>query len=418
MNSRDRVLQSLQFEEPDRVPVDFGGHRSSGIMAIAYRRLREYLGLPERLPRVYDIPQQLAVIDDDVLERFGVDTIELGRGFCRDERDWQPWVLPDGTECRLPAWARPVRENGHWVIRDAGGRALAMQKKGVLYFEQTHWPLKGVDAPREQFDRIEELMAQTMWGAAQMAAPPGPVPMTDEGARFLREGAQRLRRSTDRAILGLSGCSLFENAQYVFGMEDFYVLLAAEPAGAHEFLDRLTDLLAGRLEWWLKAVGDCVDIVVFSDDLGTQRGPQISPRMYREFLKPRHERLWRLAKRLAPAKVMLHSCGAISELMDDFIEAGLDATNPVQIACSNMAPESLKARFGGRLHLWGGGCDTQQVLRSTTPAEIREHVRHNLDILAPGGGFTFQQVHNIMADIPPENIVAMFDAVAEWNGQR
>jgi uroporphyrinogen decarboxylase len=137
--------------------------------------------------------------------------------------------------------------------------------------------------------------------------------------------------------------------------------------------------------------------------------------MFREFFKHRHEQLWGYAKELAPVKVLLHCCGSIVDLLPDMIDAGLDAVNPVQTNTRDMEPARLKAEFGDRLVLWGGGCDTRLVLPHGTPEEIREHVFRNLDILAPGGGFVFQQVHNIQADVPPENIVAMFDAIAEWN---
>ena len=160
-------------------------------------------------------------------------------------------------------------------------------------------------------------------------------------------------------------------------------------------------------------MGDSIDVIGFGDDLGTQGGPQISPRMYREFFKPRHARMWRRAKELANVKVMLHSCGGIRPLLPDLIEAGLDATNPVQISCAGMDAAGLKRDFGDRLALWGGGCDTQWVLSHGSAEEVRRHVRQQVAILSPGGGFVFQQVHNILADVPVENVLAMFEAVSE-----
>lgn len=170
-----------------------------------------------------------------------------------------------------------------------------------------------------------------------------------------------------------------------------------------------------RLEMYLQAVGPYIDIILFSDDYGMQTGPQISPGMFREFFKPHHQEIWQCAKKLAPVKVMLHSCGTITDLLPDMIDAGLDAVNPVQTNCKNMEPERLKSQFAGQITFWGGGVDTQHILPRGTPEEVRADVLKNLDILAPGGGYVFQQIHNIQADIPPENIVAMFDAVAEWN---
>ncbi len=153
MTPRQRILAALNHEQPDRVPIDFGGHRSSGIAAIAYRKLRKALGLPERVIRVYDPVQQLAIIDEDVLERFRVDAIELGRGFALEDKDWADWVLPDGSPCQMPVWALPEREPGEWVIRSKGsGRMLAKMPDGALYFEQCYWPFLDGD----DFDRLPE----------------------------------------------------------------------------------------------------------------------------------------------------------------------------------------------------------------------------------------------------------------------
>ena len=158
-------------------------------------------------------------------------------------------------------------------------------------------------------------------------------------------------------------------------------------------------------------MGPCIDVILFGDDLGGQGGPLISPAMYRELCKPYHRQLWRRAKELADVKVMLHSCGSIEPLLDDLIDAGMDATNPVQITAAGMDSRHLKATYGDRLCFWGGGCDTRDVLPHGSPPEVRDHVRRQVDLLGPGGGFVFQQVHNIMADVPPANVLAMFEAV-------
>jgi len=189
------------------------------------------------------------------------------------------------------------------------------------------------------------------------------------------------------------------------------LLLAGEPRKAHDFLDRLVEIHLANLQRFLGAVGKYIDIITFGDDLGMQTGPQISPAMYREFFKPRHKLMWNRAKQLADVKVMLHSCGGIRELLPDLIAAGLDAVNPVQISCSRMDAAELKAEFGKDMVFWGGGCETQKIMPHATPDVIRNHVKRQVSTLSPGGGFVFQQVHNILAGVPPENIVAMFEAV-------
>ena len=405
MISRERVLTALNHEQPDRVPIDFGGHRSSGIAAIAYRKLREAMGLPDRPTRVYDPLQQLAIIDDDVLDRFGVDTIELGRGFALEDEHWTDWTLPDGSPCQMPAWATPERENGQWVLRSQSGRTLARMPDGAIYFEQCYWPFLEED----DFDKLTDALAENMWCAVQ--APPGPLVAGDHGDRLLAEGARKLRERTDRAILGLFGGNLLEIGQFPYRNDKFLMLLAGNPKRAGEFLDRLVEIHLANLEKYLAAVGAYIDVIVFGDDLGMQNGPQISPGMYRELFKPRHAKMWRRAKELADVKVMLHCCGGVQPLLGDLIKAGLDAINPVQISCKGMDATGLKKEFGDRLTFWGGGCDTRFILGNATPDEIARHVRQQVATLSPDGGFVFQQVHNILADVPPENVVAMFEAV-------
>jgi len=408
MTSRQRVLSALNHKQPDRVPIDFSGHRSSGIHAIAYRRLRAHLGLPQRPIRVYDPIQQMAVVDADVLDLFRVDTIELGRAFATEDRWWDDWVLPDGSPCQVPVWVKPERDGARWVIRSAEGRVIAQMPDGALYFEQTYYPF--VDGEADH-DRIADAFDESMWTG--IAAPPGPIVSGPGGDALLIEGATRLRAGTDRAILGLFGGNLLELGQFMYRNDNFFMLLAGEPDRAHDFLEKLVAIHLRNLEAFLKKVGPFIDIIVFGDDLGMQTGPQLSPAMYREFFKPRHAMMWKRAKELASVKVMLHCCGGVRELLDDLIDAGLDAINPVQISCRGMEASALKRDFGSRITFWGGGCDTREILSRGTPDVIRRHVREQVASLHEGGGFVFQQVHNILADVPPQNIVAMFEAAGE-----
>jgi uroporphyrinogen decarboxylase len=404
------VLAALEHREPDRVPIDLSGHRSSGIAALLYPRLRALLGLPPAPVRVYDPIQQLAIVHPDVLERFGVDTLEMGRAFAVEDRHWRQWPLPDGTPAFMPAWAAPVREPGRWVLKSRSGRVLGQMVDGSQYFEQTYWPL----AEDPHMD-LPDAQAECLWTA--IASPPGPLADGQEGARRLREGARALRRSSERAILGLFGGNLVEMGQFLFGMDRFLYMLAAEPREVHRFLDRVVEVHLSNLERFLGCVGDSIDLVVFGDDMGMQTGPQFSPDMYREFFKPRHALLWARAKALAPVKVNLHCCGGVRDLLPDLIDAGLDVINPVQTSCAGMEPAGLKRDFGRDLVLWGGGCDTQEVLPRGTPEQVRAHVRERLRILSPGGGFVFQQVHNILAFVPPENAAAMLETVNQSAGK-
>ncbi len=407
MTPRERVLAALDHREPDRPPVDLSGHRSSGIAALAYVRLRRHLGLPERPLRVYDPVQQLAIVDEDVLDLFRVDTIELGRAFAREDSYWQDWVLPDGTPCQIPAWVNLQHEPGGWVLRSASGRELARMPDGVLYFEQTYWPFAEVD----DLEHLPDHLGESMWTAVM--TPPGPLVDGPNGLARLREGAQRLRAETDRAIIGLFGGNLLELGQFLYRNDNFYLLLAGNPRRAHAFLDRAVEMHLANLESFLSAVGPYIDLILFGDDLGMQSGPQISPKMYREFFFPRQRLMWQRVRELAPGvRIMLHCCGGVRELLPGLIEAGLDAINPVQITCRGMDPAGLKRDFGADLTFWGGGCNTQEILCRATPGQVRDHVRRLAEIWQPRGGWVFQQVHNILADAPPGNIVAMYDALS------
>lgn len=407
MTSRERITAALNHQEPDRIPVDLSGHRSSGIAAVAYGRLREHLGLPKEPIRVYDPVQQLAIVGEDVLQRFGIDAIELGRAFANEDTWWAEWVLPDGTPCLMPKWALPERLDGEWVIRARNSdRIIARMPDGCLYFEQCYWPF----ADGDDLDRLRDILDESMW--TSIASPPGPIVRGSDGPKLLEEGARRLRAGTDRAIIGLFGGNLLEMGQFLYRNDNFFLLLAGDPDRAHEFLDRVVEMHLANLERFLGAVGPHLDVILFGDDLGMQKGPQISPRMYREFFQPREKLMWTRAKQLAPhIKIMLHCCGGVRELLPGLIEAGMDAINPVQITCTGMDPAELKREFGTRMTFWGGGCDTRDMLVHGTPVAIRDHVQRMMDIWRPGGGYVFQQVHNIMADVPPENVVAMLDAV-------
>jgi len=408
MNSRERVLAALNHREPDRVPVDFSGHRSSGIMAIAYARLKDYLGIENGDIYVYDLPQQLAIVEEPVLERFGVDTIELGRAFALEDSYWKDWELPDGTPCKIPAFIDLRKEGPHWYVYSDDGTPIAVQREGALYFDQVCWPL--MDSEDREFADLEAVLDKVMW--AKAGSPPAPLGFDEKSLQQLREGARTLAATTDRAIIGLFGGSLNEMGQYCFRTDNWLMMLALDPERAHNFLDRITEFYLANLEKYLAAVGDYIDVIMFGgDDLGMQSGPQFSRAMYDEFFKPRHAAMWQRARELADVKVMLHSCGSLYELLPSLIEAGVEAINPVQISAANMDAAVLKREFGQDITLWGGGCDTQYVLPKATPDEVAEHVKKQVGILSPGGGFVFQQVHNIMADVPPENIVAMFDAV-------
>jgi len=410
LTSQQRVTAAVDHREPDQVSIDFGGHRSSGIMALAYKKLREYLDFPRKQIKIYDMIQQLAIVDADVLERFGVDTIEMGRGFALDDKDWKEWTMPDGTEVLIPSWVDVLKENNSWIVKAPSGVNSGIQREGMIYFDQIYWPYK--EAVPDDLSELPDALADVMWSV------PTPPHLGQTSIEELTEGAKKLRESTDRYIIFLFGGNLLEISSYLCSIPEFMMLMAGEPERTHRLLDALVEFHKKNIDTFIPAVAPYIDNVLFGDDLGMQSGPLISPDMYREYFKPRHEELWKYAKKVSGKTVQLHSCGSLRLLLDQLIDAGLDAVNPVQISSAGMDAAELKQEFGDRLCLWGGGCDTQHVLPNGTAEQVRTHVLEQCEILQPGGGFVFQQVHNIMANVPPENIVAMFDAVAEFNGKK
>jgi uroporphyrinogen decarboxylase len=399
----------LAHKQPDKVPIDLGAHRSSGIAAIAYAKLKQALGITTGDVYVYDMVQQLAIVEPEVLDAVGADVIELGRAFMLDDKDWQPWVLPDGTPAKIPSFIHLERRGDAEYLLSDDGVDLAIRKAGMLYFEQIHWPWLECEIKEQDFADLEEALNCTMWTG--IPTPGGHLPLTEEGLAGLAAGARRLRASTDRAIMGLFGGNFFEIPQFLYRQDNYLLYMGLYPEACQRLSQALYEFHLPRLEAWLSAVGPYIDVMLFGDDLGGQNGPLMSPDMYRRYYKPWQKKLWKRAKELAPhVNIHLHSCGGIEPLLNDLIDAGLESANPVQITSRGMDARHLKATYGDRFTFWGGGCDTRHVLPHGTPDEIRAHVRDQIAILAPGGGFVFQQVHNILADVPPENVIAMLEA--------
>ncbi len=413
MNSRERVLTALNYHDPDKIPIDFGGHRSSGISAIAYARLKEKLGICSGGIYVYDMIQQLAIVEEPVLDRFQVDTIELGRAYMHSDEDWKDWVLPDGTPCKIPAMVNVEKTGDDWYLLAENGLPLGVQKKGCLYFEQTNYPMEGRDFENDEFADINEQFKLNMWCATP--GPGGHLKLEGEGLVKMSEGARRLRESTDKAIIGLFGGNLFETPQIMCRNDNYFLSMALYPEACLRFSEQLTAIYMADMEKWLSAVGPYIDIMLFGDDFGSNQGPLIDPEMYRLYYKPFHKKMWEKVKKLAPhVKILLHSCGSIEPFLEDLIDAGLDAVNPVQISAKDMDIASLKEKYKGRLTFWGGGCDTQSILPNSSPDQIEEHVRQQILVMKGNGGFVFQQVHNIMSNVPSENIIRMFDTVIKY----
>jgi uroporphyrinogen decarboxylase len=299
------------------------------------------------------------------------------------------------------------------IVFNDRGVEIGKMPDGALYIDQTIWPLSGDDG-LDYAGPLDEKMNEVIWGA--LPAAPYEEELTDARIDDIAAIAKGLYETTDYAISLSIGCNLFEWSQMLFGMENLYLHLGAEKKRLARFLDRLTEHHMAGLSRLLPKVKGFVQVLVVGDDLGMQSGPQLSPAMYRDFFFPRHKKIYEYAKRLSGAHIFMHNCGGVYQLIPDLIEAGVEILNPVQTSAKYMEPERLKREFGRDLTFWGGGCDTQSVLINGTPEQVRDDVRRRMEVFAPGGGFVWNQVHNVLADVPPENVEAMLEGAWEFGG--
>jgi len=287
-------------------------------------------------------------------------------------------------------------EDGSLVLRDETGRVVGRMPRDGLYFDGVYHPLADATS-------ISDLKKHEFY-----------TPISRDELDALEHDARAAYETTSYAIMLGSAGGIYEASQGLRGWDVFLMDLVADPNFAGYLLDRLVEANIQRLEQILPRVRGLVQVIQVGDDLGTQDGPQISPAIYRKVVKPRHKKLYQFIKNNSDAFLFIHTCGSVYELVPDLIEVGVDILNPVQVAARDMDTARLKREFGDDITFWGGGCDTQHVLPFGTPHDVREEVRRRINDLAPGGGFVFNQVHNIQAGIPPENIEAMFDAAVEF----
>lgn len=411
MTSRERVLASIAHKEPDRVSVDLGGSTSSGISAIAYTRLRKHLGLKNVPTRVFDVVQQLAVVDDDLLDLFGVDVLDIGRLFDTQDSDWHDVVLNDGSTAQYPAMFDPLTQpDGSRQVAKDSGLVIGKMPAAGTFFDQTFFPYQ--QGFPSDYKNLGNDMGNVIWGAYPCS--PWNHAAEEGFWETLRQRVLALRETTDRALIVRCGCNLVEWGMFLRRMDNFLMDIMVDQTGVERLLDALMERHLGFLAKVCEYVGDIVDIARLGDDLGTDGGLLMPPDSYRKLFKPRHKQLCDFIHNNSSMHTQIHSCGSIYELIGDLIEAGIEIINPVQTNCKNMEPEKIKREFGKDIVFWGGGCDTREILNLATADQVREHVRKRMEILSPGGGFVFATIHNILSDVPPENIVAVFEAARDF----
>ncbi len=378
MTSRERVLMALNHQEADRVPIDFGGFQT-GIHKRAYEELLDFLGLEEEIADL-DPVQQLAKPSEEILERFHVDI---------------RYVCAHGPDSFKGGIEQNERSGRLWHdLKDEFGVVWSMPDDQQLYMDVSHHPL--ADAT------IEDLKDY-------------PFPDGSDRSRFsgVRDEALKIRSETGYAISTGIGGVVYEYCWYMRGLEKWFIDMIENPGFCEAALDVMLKFWSDYYVGFMAEVGDIVDIVMIGDDLAGQCGPLFSPDFYRRVVKPRQKKLVGHIKSLTDAKIWYHTCGGCVEYIPDLIDNGIDILNPIQISAAGMDGKELKERFGDKLVLWGGGIDTQHVLPVASASEVREHVRRNVEIFKPGGGYVFNNVHNIQVGVPPENIVALFEGAYE-----
>jgi uroporphyrinogen decarboxylase len=379
MTPRQRVHAAINHEIPDRVPNDLGGFQT-GIHRQAYLTLLDHLRIEDEVD-LLDPVQQLVRPCGQLLERFHVDT---------------RYVCAHGPESFRGGIEQNERGGRLWQdLKDEFGIVWSMPDDQRLYMDISHHPL--ADA--------------TLKDIAEYRFPSGGDPTRFTG---VRERALRLERETDYALCTGIGGVVYEFCWYLRGLEQWFMDLVRDPALCAALLDRMLAYWQDFYTGFLGEVGDLVDVVMIGDDLAGQNGPLFNPEIYRRLVKPRQKALVQHIKGLTDARIWYHTCGACAEYIPDLIDNGVDILNPVQIGLVGMAPADLKREFGQQIAFWGGGIDAQHVLPFARPAEIREHVRRNIAAFKRGGGYVFNNVHNIQCGVPPENIVALFDAAYEF----
>ena len=383
MNSRERVLTALNHKEPDRVPFDMGGTVVTGIQAKAYRKLREYLGLPEKEIIIVDILQQLAQVDDDVMQRLGVDVRN---------------VSPRST-ASFKIELHDTPDGRYRYFHDEYQIGWRMPIDGGLYYDMFEHPLSG----EISLESVDQYSLPDPLDPVRFAGLP-------EASRIVLEQEKRA------LVIGNISAGIFELYLWTRGFKDGYSDWAGNPELAKKMLRKYMEL---QMAYWEKMFavmqGIPIDVVQMADDLAGQNNVLISPASYRKLLKPFHKEMFDYIHSKTDAKIFFHSCGAVRALIPDLIEAGVDILNPVQVNANKMDSADLKRDFGKDICFWGGGVDTQKAFdESHTPDEVRADVRKRLQDFMPGGGFVFNTVHNIQGNVPPENIMAMWETLQEY----
>ena len=407
MNSRDRILSAINHKQPDKVPVDLGSSTVTGISAIAYNNLKKYLKITSPT-RVFDVVQQLANVDLKVIDLFGVDALDINR-VSTETDDWYEVDLADGSKGEYPGWFRPIKSpDGSLYTTDPEGLILSKMPVGAAFFDQMFFPYE--NGYPENFSNLKDSLKKISWVVHSHAS--------NLNTAELREKLLHIKKTSDKALVMSGGAKLLELGFFIRRMDNFLMDLMVEQDKLSEMLDILVDMHLAGLEKKCSSIGDIVDVIRFGDDLGMTSGAFMDMGTFRKIFKPRYKVLCDYVKEHSNMKIFLHSCGSIRQYIPDLIEVGFDILNPVQTNCYDMDPITLKEEFGKDITFWGGGVDTASVLNQGSTEDVRKDVLNRCRIFSKDGGFVFAPIHNILSEVPPQNIIAAYNAVKEFNGDK
>ncbi len=406
MTPRERVKAAFAFEEGDRMPIDFSATHNSGINVQAYNRLKKFLGINTTTYMRDPVPMLASPELEEgleVLKLMGGDLLPLPRHMVYGvpAEDWREWPLKDGSTCLAPGGFQPEEKaDGTLEMTLLNGLArLSMPARGH-HFNLVSRPLAMI----ENVQQLEDLLP--------LLRQSGAFSISDAELQVLQKNAQTLTEQYDYPLVATGGplfFSLYQVGQELFGYENFFIFMASEPELLHCWLEFLTATSIERLGKYLQALGPYLDVIMMGDDYGLQNSLQLSPQMFRELFKPYLAKICSAVKKIAPEiKILLHSCGSVEPIIPDFIEAGIDALNPVQITAAGMEPAVLKKKYGRQIVFWGGGVRTQTTLVKGNVADVAAEVRELVEIFKPGGGYIFCPIHDIQEEVPPEKVLAIY----------
>ncbi len=405
MNSRDRIIASINHKQPDKIPIDLGGSTVTGISAAAYNNLKIYLNI-EKPTRIFDVVQQLANVDMEIIDLFGVDVLDINR-LSTENGDWYEVELANGTKAEYPEWFKPIKgKDGSWYTIDKKGTILSRMSSGATFYDQMYFPYE--NGYPENFNNLKNDLNTINWIVHSHA--------TNLNPSELAKKLKKLKETTGKALVMSGGVKLLELGFFIRRMDNLLMDLMVDEKKVCEMFDVLVDMNLRGLERKCKNLGDIVDVIRFGDDLGMTSGPFMDLSTFRNILKPRYRIFCDYVKKHTNMKIFFHSCGSIRQFIPDLIDVGFDIINPVQTNCAGMDPVTLKNEFGKDITFWGGGVDTSSIINRGTPEEVRKDVLTRCEILSKDGGFIFAPIHNILAEVPPQNIVAAYKAVNEFNG--